>query len=143
MQRIVAVVRLMPWALTGLAAGAPAQESSTARVEKEITITAELPAPRPACGVDISVQYFQANTVAKVESTVAVEGCPVAAVEYTIVARIRDESLEVKTLEFNETFRPGDAQTFTREVGYPIGENVELLSVRARGMRCTCVEQAP
>jgi hypothetical protein len=143
MQRIVAVAKLVPWALTGLAAGAAAQESSTARVEKEITISAELPPPRPACGVDISVQYFQANTAASVQSTIAVEGCPVAGVEYTIVARIRDEGGEVKTLEFNETFSPDDAETLTREADYPIGENVELLSVRARGMRCTCVEQAP
>lgn len=109
-------------------------------MEKEITISAEMPALRPTCGASVSVEYFQSNTLAKVQSTIAVEGCAVATGEYTIAARIRDESGEVKTLEFQETFRSDDEQTLARAGDYAIGENVELLSVRTRGVRCVCAE---
>jgi hypothetical protein len=56
---------------------------------------------------------------------------------------VRDESGEVKSLEFNETWQRSDAKSVVLEADYPIGENVELVNARVRGLTCTCAGEVP
>jgi hypothetical protein len=114
---------------------------STARAETQITIVTELRAPSAQCQASVSTGYFQANTLARVEGTIEIDGCAAAMGSFTIAARIRDESGEIKTLEFPETFERQDDRSVAFERDYPIGENVELVSVRTRSVRCECTDQ--
>ena len=58
--------------------------------------------------------------------------------------RTRDESGEQSTREFPQTWTRDDAQPVLFSTDIPIGENVDLVRVRALNLRCTCAEaQAP
>jgi hypothetical protein len=54
------------------------------------------------------------------------------------VARVRDASGELKSIEFNETWQRDDAEDVKFAGDYPIGADVELVSARVRGLTCTC-----
>jgi hypothetical protein len=62
------------------------------------------------------------------------------------VARVRDESDESgesgesRTIEFSETWQRADTEDHTFNADYPIGDGVELMSVRVRNLKCTCAE---
>jgi hypothetical protein len=88
----------------------------------------------------VQIRYEQRNTMARVDSTVAVASCAAASGEYKVTVRIRNEHGAVETLEFPQTWQraePGDAAATT---DYPIGDNVELVGVRVSGVRCTCAD---
>ena len=55
-----------------------------------------------------------------------------------LTVSVRDENRELKTLEFVEAWQRKDDQPVKFNVSYPIGDNVDLVSVRARQLRCTC-----
>ena len=114
-------------------------ETTTVRTERELKLSIEIPAVASAqCEAVASTSYHQRDTVARVESTVETADCAAAAGEYKIAIRVRDESGEVKSLEFTETWMRSDAKSFVVETDYPIGENVELVSARMRGLTCKC-----
>jgi hypothetical protein len=119
----------------------PQQATAATQPQTQITIVSELPPASPQCQASVSTGYFQANTLARVEGTIEIDGCAAATGRYTVAARIRDDSGETKTLEFAETFSRDDDQSLTFKGDYPIGENVELVSVRTRGVRCECAGQ--
>jgi hypothetical protein len=130
-------------ALVSLASIAGAQErnaeSTTIRVEKELSIPIELRAlPSTQCEAVIATSYDQRNTVARVENTVKIEACTVAAGEFTVTIRIRGVDGVVATKDFPQAWRrevPGDLKL---SADFPIGENVDLVSARVRAVRCTC-----
>jgi hypothetical protein len=62
------------------------------------------------------------------------------------VARVRGDSGETVPIEFGETWQRDDAKDVSFTTDYPIGENVELVNVRVRNLKCTCAaapEPAP
>jgi hypothetical protein len=66
----------------------------------------------------------------------------VASGTFTVALRVRNESGEDKPLEFSETWQRSDAQDVKFTADYPIGENMELRSVRIRSLSCTCADPA-
>jgi hypothetical protein len=147
MSQIHVTARLLSVALATLAASAAPQQpspgSTTIRTEQELKISLEPAAlPSKQCEAVASIGYYQRNTLARVESKIEVTGCTAAAGEFRIGLRIRDDSGEIKALEFNETWqRSADAEVIVT-TDYPIGENVELVSARVRGLTCTCADAA-
>jgi hypothetical protein len=131
-------------AVLALAAGAQERgndEPTTFRTETELTVTIEPPqALNAQCAAEYSSTYDQRNTVARVESTIRVQACTVASGEFTVTLRIRGEDGEIKVLEQSETWARTDDMDVSLVADYPIGENVELVSARVRGRRCTCAD---
>ena len=81
----------------------------------------------------------QRNAVAHISTTFAIADCPRASVAFSVAVRVKDESGEEKPpLEFSETWQRTDANDVRFTADYPIGENVDLISVRLRGLTCTC-----
>jgi hypothetical protein len=98
----------------------------------------------PQCEATTLTEYQQRNNIARVTGTVSISSCPAGTTgKFTLVARIRDDNGEIRPLEFNETWQRADAQDHLFNTDYPIGDNVELMSVRVRGLACTCAEPAP
>ncbi|HZF30578.1 MAG TPA: hypothetical protein VE907_15790, partial [Gammaproteobacteria bacterium] len=81
------------------------------------------------------------NTLARLEGTIENRTCAASTGEYSVGLRVRDAGGEIKTLEFRETWRRADDQPLTIKSDYPIGENVDLVSVRTRSLHCECTEQ--
>jgi len=116
------------------------------RTQQEFKVPVEVQAEAgaPLCEVAILTEYLQRNTVARVNGSLAIKNCPMGSTgEYSLVLRIKDANGDVKPVEFRETWRSGDARDVKTTADYPIGNNVELLNVRVRGLRCTCAEAAP
>ncbi len=121
----------------------PRAETVTVRTEQELKILIETPAmPNLQCEAVATTNYNQRNTLARVESTIKIADCTKASGELTVSVRIRDASGEIKPLEFNAPWQRSDDADVSFTADYPIGENVDLMSVRVRGLRCTCADAA-
>jgi hypothetical protein len=112
----------------------------TVRTEHELTVKLELPgASAPQCEASALTEYSQRSSTAQVMGTVSISNCPAGTTgSFTLVARVRDTSGEIKTLEFKETWQRDDAQDHAFKTLYPIGDDVELVSMRVRSLLCTC-----
>jgi hypothetical protein len=109
--------------------------------DKHATVSIEIPVPpMRECSATTATEYLQLNTIARVNSTLKITDCTAASGAFTIALRTRDESGEDKPLEFEATWQGGDDQDVTFTADYPIGEDVELLSVRVRSLSCTCAD---
>ena len=54
------------------------------------------------------------------------------------MVRIRDEKGEINSLEFSDKWQRSDGPDVKFAADYPIGQNVDLVSVRVRDLKCTC-----
>jgi hypothetical protein len=117
------------------------QGTTTVRTEQELRISIKRPPlPGAKCDAVSSTSYHQRNTVARVETTIQAETCAALTGAYTVALRIGDESATIQTLEFPVTFQRSDDKAVSLTADYPIGENVELVSARVRGLSCTCAD---
>lgn len=121
-------------------AQSPTPESTTAP-QAAFSIKIDAPETEAQCQASVQTGYFQANTLAKVEGTILIEGCTAASGKYTVAARVRDVNGETQVLEFEEAFQRDNDQPLTFKSEYPIGDNVELVNVRTRNLSCECAEQ--
>jgi hypothetical protein len=116
-------------------------ETTTLRLEQEMRIAFKLkapPPPPPQCSAATTTEYRQFDTTARVAGTLEIRDCAAASGKFTVAAVVRDEGGEEKALEFSETWQRSDDNDVSFAGDYPIGENVELVSVRLRGLTCTC-----
>ena len=110
-------------------------------LEQALRVQAPARPTGPQCEASTLTEYQQRNNVARVTGTVSIANCPAGtAGTFTLVARVRDESGGIKPVEFNETWQRADAQDHAFNGDYPIGDNVELMNVRVRGLTCTCAD---
>ena len=118
---------------------------ATPITDEQIRVALEAPArpTGPQCEATTLTEYFQRNNVARVSGTVSIANCTAGTTgNFTLVARVRDEAGEIKPVEFNETWQRADAQDHIFTSDYRIGENVELVNVRVRGLTCACADAA-
>jgi hypothetical protein len=110
-------------------------------VEQELSFSIEAPAlSGPQCAATIEIQYTQRDALASVEGIISHADCAASSGEYKVTASVRDDKLELKTLDFVASWQRTDAEAVPFSADYPIGENVDLVRVRARETRCTCAD---
>jgi hypothetical protein len=115
-----------------------ATEPGIASFEQKIDLSFKPHAPS-AIQCSATTTTEQRNTVAHISTTFAIADCPRASVTFSVAVRVKDESGEEKPpLEFSETWQRTDANEVRFTADYPIGENVDLINVRLRGLTCTC-----
>jgi len=117
-------------------------EATTVRTEQQLKVTLEVPQPEVLqCEASTLTEYQQRNNVARVTGSVSITNCPAgSAGTFDVVARVRDDSGEIKPLEFAEKWQRDDKGNSPFTGDYPIGDNVELVNVRIRNLKCTCAE---
>jgi hypothetical protein len=122
--------------------GAAGAAETTGQIEQQLNVTLELPQPEVLqCEASTLTEYSQRNNVARVTGSVSIANCPAgSAGTFDVVARVRDESGEIKPIEFGEKWQRDDVGDAPFTGDYPIGENVELVNVRIRNLKCTCAE---
>jgi len=124
----------------GSAQAVSAQEEESkkhAEIKYKMTFTTT-PPDRQICSASLEFEYQQKNTVAVVDSTLDTLDCGAASGEYTVLVRFRDENSQMQSLEYPVTWRREDDQVITARAEYVIGENVDLVTVRPRKLRCLC-----
>jgi hypothetical protein len=112
------------------------------RVEKKYTIQLDAPGGKTYCQARVWTEYIQKNTIAAVKGEIENPDCDASRGEYTISIRYRDEQGEVHIVEHVESWQRDDDQSVTFNGEYLIGENVDLMRVRARKIFCICAEPA-
>ena len=121
----------------------PEKSAPTERPAK-ISLDAPAAPSEPQCEATTLTNYAQRNTVARVDGTISLRNCKGGSTgTFDIVVRIKDESGEIKSLEFSDNWQRSDDQDVKFAADYPIGENVDLLNVRLRDLRCTCGDRPP
>jgi len=116
-------------------------QSTRLVTENKFSVNVKLaPKPSKACQATITTRSEQRDTLAHVEGTVETADCAACSGDYTIVVRIRDASGEVKTLEFPGSWQRADGEPVKVTADYPIGDNVDLLGVRSKGLHCICAD---
>jgi hypothetical protein len=119
------------------------KKGQTARVvtEREVSVLVKIaPKATKNCQATMNTSSEQRDTIARVEGTIETADCAACSGDYTIVVRVRDESGETKTLEFLGSWQRADDQPVKFKTDYPIGENVDLLGVRSKGLHCVCAD---
>jgi len=96
------------------------------------------PAAEQKCEASMFFEYFQKNTVAVVNSTLGNPDCGASSGDYTLLVRFRDANNEAQSLEYAETWQRADDQDIESWKEYFIGDNVDLVTVRSRKLRCIC-----
>ncbi len=137
------------------AAGSPDQSSkltigkdrhthiTTIAVSKDLPIEIQTTIKGHSCDPTMAIQYEQRNTVARVEGTIENPSCAGCTGEYTIAVRVRDESGESKTLEFQGQWQRADDKPVKFTADYAVGANVDVLNVRAKALHCVCAAAEP
>lgn len=117
---------------------ATAQEAMEA--EKKYSIRFETTEHRDYCKASIWVEFNQYDTIAAYNGEISNEDCGASGGSYTISVRYRDESGEVHNIDSEHTWHRDNEQKVVIEGEQSIGENVDLIRVRARKIQCVCDE---
>jgi hypothetical protein len=117
------------------------EETIHLRVETPLTVTTTVKAPKDAyCAATHTVEYTQKDTKVGVAGVIENKDCAASSGEYKLLVRVRDETGEVKTLEFLGSWQRDDDEPVKFGNDYPIGKNVDLVNVRAVQVRCRCAD---
>ena len=81
--------------------------------------------------------------MAHITGEINVDGCTIAAGEYTVSVRTRDDSGEILNTDFQETWERSDDQPIEFAKDYRIGDNVDLIRARVRRSSCICNDIEP
>jgi hypothetical protein len=112
------------------------------RTEREVEFSLEAPPTKIVqCAATIEVAYTQRNSTVGVEGTIAHNLCGASSGDYKLVVSIRKENRELQTLEFFESWQRQDENVVKFSAAYPIGENVDLVRMRAVQLRCACADE--
>jgi len=118
-------------------------ETLTFQMQQQLRIALKPPPlPGEQCGATTTTEYRQLDTIARVNGTIEIGDCTAASGAFTVALRVKDESGEETPLEFSEAWQRSQAEDVSFTSDYPIGENTELVSVRLRGLTCTCTDPA-
>jgi hypothetical protein len=154
---VLLLAAFAPYAALADEPASSADQSSHVVIEKDktkhvttISVAKEMPieirtriGSGPTCQPTMAIKYEQRNDVARVEGTIDNPACAACTGEYTIAVRIRDASGESKTLEFPGRWQRADDLPVKFTTDYPIGANVDVVSVRSRSLHCICAASAP
>jgi hypothetical protein len=117
------------------------EDQKVLRSETELTLSLEIPPPiNRQCETKIDLEYSQRDTIARATGVIKNETCAASEGQYEIEARIENENGESQSLIFEESWQRDDDQPVEFTADYPIGENVELIRLRSRGLSCSCVD---
>ena len=94
-----------------------------------------------ACEARLELEYYQKGTEVHVESTLTNEICAASSGSYVIQVRYRDENGNDLSKEFDENWQRDDDQPIVVAKDYFVADNVDVLRVRSRKLRCKCAAQ--
>jgi hypothetical protein len=111
------------------------------RLDIPVTVTTTINVHQNAyCAATYAVEFTQKDTKAGVAGVIENKDCGASSGEYKLLVRVRDETGEAKTLDFLGSWQRDDGEPVKFGGDYPIGNNVDLVSVHVVQVRCTCAD---
>lgn len=92
------------------------------------------------CEAKATIDYLQRNTIASVEGRIENSYCGASSGTYIIRVRVRGDDGEIQQFSHEESWQREDHSAVEFSHNYAIPENVDLLNVRIRRLRCLCAE---
>jgi len=154
MQRNVLLVMLFTVSVSGdglaqghpdSSAGAPLNNDSSMEIDQDIDehvrvlpVTSKFHDSR--CEAKLLIEYYQKGTDAHVNSELTNDVCGASFGDYTIRVRYKDAHGEIKQLEFEETWAREDDAEWTSEKEYFVGDDIDIIRVKAKDLSCKCKE---
>ncbi len=94
------------------------------------------------CESTAVLEYYQRGTEAAVETTIENSDCAASSGEFTIETTVRaDGQMNSEKASFPETWSRDNNESVVITKRYPIGDDVDLLRVKVRKLRCECSEE--
>ena len=94
------------------------------------------------CEATAVLEYLQRGDEAEVEATIENSDCAASSGEFTIETTVRaDGQMDSDKLSFPETWSRDDEDPVVITKRYPIGDNVDLMRVKVRKLRCVCSKE--
>lgn len=107
--------------------------------EADITTTIRLQEMKTdACEATLEVMYYQKGPSVHVETELKNEYCDASSGSYELQVRFRDSNGQIQRKSFEETWERDDAEPVLRTREYVVAENIDVLKVQPRKLRCTC-----
>ena len=95
-----------------------------------------------SCRASASLDYFQRGAQAEAEVRVDNPHCAKSSGSFAVEVTIRaDGANEPEKLRFDETWTRDDDQPVVLQRRYAIGDGVQLIRMRIRGLTCACDEE--
>ncbi len=106
--------------------------------EIRIQIEAEHEYVTNACEARLEVSYYQKGDSVHVETELSNDQCGASSGSYALEVRYRGDDGETRSVEFEELWERSDAEPITLGKDYYVAENIDVLRVRSRRLRCEC-----
>jgi hypothetical protein len=139
-RRICTIVGTTVCLMAGSAPAFAQDEPDTEADEASKDIVLKLDYASKACAANLSLWYYQRDENAHVKSVLTNEDCAASSGEYTLQVRFRDSRNEVLNIDYTETWERADASPVVNATDYYMGEDVDLIRVRSRKLKCVCSE---
>ena len=95
-----------------------------------------------ACEATAVLEYSQHGAEVEVEATIENSDCAASSGEFTIETTVRgDGQMDSDKFSFPETWSRDDENPVVITKRYPIGDNVDLMRVKVRKLRCECSKE--
>lgn len=114
------------------------QNDEQRKMEIRTTGTIRLEKRVGGCRANLSLEYWQEGHLARVNTTISNNECAASGGEYRIRIVYRGDDGEAVTDEYDESWERDDERTVSVSRTYEIGDDVDLLRVRSRGLTCAC-----
>ena len=110
--------------------------------EAEIRHKIELAPPEAdnACKAVLELEYYQKGHEVRVNSELTNPDCSASSGTYSIEVRLRDDDGNTSSKSFDEVWARNDAEPIILSRDYLVGDNVDVLRVRPRKLRCECTD---
>lgn len=124
---------------------AVAEEESRINNEAEIrlTIEAKHEYATDICTAAMELEYYQKGASAHVEASLDNDQCGASSGTYNLEIRYRDAAGNVQTKEVAETWERDDSSPLELAKDYFVADDIDLIRVRPRKLRCTCASDEP
>ncbi len=110
---------------------------------KTKTIQIRIESTSNTCQAIASLDYLQRGAEAEVVTNIHTDDCAAAGGNYTLTISVRgDFDKEPRTLSFEEAWERSDNAPVETLRLYPIGDDVDLLRIKARKLSCQCVDNS-
>ena len=128
-----------------IAVGAPVlvvaeEEESLINNEAEIRLTVEAKHEyaTDVCTAAMEMEYYQKGASVHIATSLDNEQCAASSGSYTLAIRYRDADGNLQNKEVAETWERADAAPVEQAKDYFIADDVDIVRVRTRKLRCKC-----
>ena len=138
MKRQLAVTAMMVLAAYAWAGEEPEFSETTSRTK---TMEIKIESTSNLCSAIASLDYQQRGAEAEVATSVHTDDCAAANGSYMLKITVRgDADKEPRILSFEESWERSDNTPVESLRRYPIGDDVDLLRIKARKLSCRCAD---